>query len=132
MSARAFSPGFRCSVWDGVVLAVGVVGCAVLATVDVRLAFLVGFTVGHFFLFCNVFRMPRWLELIWSGVFVALCAATFQLGRPHWWETAAISSVVTVVVIGIAMRQPSYHGIGWQVLNPQLPTWWERKPAAEN
>lgn len=32
--------------------------------------------VGHFFLFCNVFRIARASELIWAGTFVVLSACT--------------------------------------------------------
>lgn len=127
MSTPTFSPGFRCSAFDIVVLIAGAAGCAMLIPYDLRLAMLVGWTVGHFFLFCNVFRMSRGLELLWSAVFVALCLATFQLGRPHWLETAAFSCVTTVIVVMIEMRRPSYHGAGWRAINPNLPGWWKQR-----
>jgi hypothetical protein len=94
---------------------------------DARIAFVIGFTVGHFFLFCNVFRMSRPLELIWSAVFVGLCYATFQTGQPGWVATAALSLLTTVIVVAIEMRKPSYHGIAWQAINPRLPEWWEAR-----
>jgi hypothetical protein len=83
--------------------------------------------VGHFFLFCNVFRVSRALELAWSGVFTVLAAATLASGYPGWYFTAAISLAMTVAVVALEMRKPSYHGIFWQRVNPRLPEWWNEK-----
>ncbi|CAK0748261.1 hypothetical protein CCP3SC1_1760005 [Gammaproteobacteria bacterium] len=33
---------------------------------------LIGLVLGHFFLFCNVFRVTRQTELIWAGAFITL------------------------------------------------------------
>jgi len=30
-----------------------------------------------------------------------------------------------VVVVVVQMRKPSYHGLGWQWINPELPNWWK-------
>jgi hypothetical protein len=125
MTTRTFSPGFRCSALDVVVLVVGTITCIAAAQFDLRSAFVIGFTVGHFFLFCNMFRMSRPLELIWSAVFVGLCVATFQTGWPGWIATAALSLLMTVIVVAIEMRGPSYHGVCWRTINPRLPEWWE-------
>jgi len=54
MKQSAFAPGFRLSVRDGLVLVAGIGAqscCRCLSGVGVH----VGFVVGHFFLFCNVF-----------------------------------------------------------------------------
>ena len=58
------------------VLAGGVVAAIVLSMFVWWQGFVVGFVVAHFFLFCNVVRMARPLEFLWSGIFVALAAAT--------------------------------------------------------
>jgi hypothetical protein len=66
MSLRPFAPGFRLSAIDvGVVLA-GAIGSFLVAQVESWFGLAIAFTVGHFFLFCNVFRMPRPLELAWA------------------------------------------------------------------
>ncbi len=130
MSASAFSPGFRCSAIDIVVLLAGAIGCGAMIPIDGRIAFIIGFTVAHFFLFCNVFRMARPLELAWAAVFVTLCYASFQWGRPPWPSTAGMSFVVTCLIIQLEIRKPSYHGIGWRTINPRLPEWWERQTSA--
>lgn len=89
------------------------------------------FVLAHFFLFCNVFRLARPLELVWAAVFVALAAGTLAIDIPGWPATAAISLCVTVVVIPLEMRKLSYHGVGWERINPGLRSWWESRGAEE-
>ena len=126
IAIHVFAPGFRLSVLDVIILVVGVVAAFGLAMVVWWWGFVVGFVVAHFFLFCNVVRMARPLELAWTGVFVALAAATVALDAPPGWPlTASVSLVTTVAVVIIEMRKPSYHGLGWQWINPGLPAWWE-------
>ena len=83
------------------------------------------FVLAHILLFCNVVRMARPLEMIWAGVFVVLAGATIVFDTPSWLVTALVSLLVTVVVVVVEMRKPSYHGVGWQAINPDLPQWWQ-------
>jgi hypothetical protein len=122
---HAFAPGFRLSALDVFILAVGVVAALALAMVVWWWGFVMGFVLGHFFLFCNVVRMARPLELGWAAVFLALAAGTVALDVPGWSVTASVSLVATVVVVMVEMRKPSYHGLAWQRINPGLPAWWE-------
>ena len=126
-SKNAFAPGFRLSVLDATILVFGATVALALATEVWLWGFLVGFVIGHFFLFCNVVRMDRSLELSWAAVFVVLVAATFALDIPGWQVTVSISLVTTVVVVAVQMRRPSYHGLGWQWINPELPKWWKSR-----
>jgi len=132
MLSNDFGPGFRLSVTDGMVLAVGLGLVAMLLSTIPWGAFVVAFVVMHFFLFCNVFRLSRSLELFWSAVFLLLSAGTILWSVPGWGMTATISLLVTLLVVAVEMRKPSYHGIGWRRINPELPTWWQlqvnRKP----
>ena len=121
----AFAPGFRLSALDVFILAIGGVAALALAMVVWWWGFVVGFVLGHFFLFCNVVRLARPLERAWAGVFLALAAGTVALGVPGWPVTASVSLVATVVVVRVEMRKPSYHGLAWQWINPGLPAWWE-------
>jgi hypothetical protein len=123
---RVFKPGFRLSTSDVVVLVVGMVVAAGLTQVDWMLSFLVAFVVGHFFVFCNVIRMARQLELVWAGQFLLLSSSTLLMGAPTWLQTFLLTLAGTVVLIVIQLRKPSYHGVFWQMLNPGLPGWWER------
>lgn len=120
-----FAPGFRISVLDGLVVLASILGAIALSMFSWWWGFVVGFVVVHFFLFCNLIRMSRALELLWAGVFVALSAATILGEFPGWVVTALVSLVVTTIVVIVELRKPSYHGIGWKTINPGLPHWWE-------
>jgi len=120
MKQQAFAPGFRLSVVDGFVLLSGGAGVITLSMIVWWWGFVLGFVLGHFFLFCNVVRMARPLELLWGGVFVALAGATIVLETPGWLVTALLSLVVTGIVVVVEMRKSSYHGVGWKLINPGL------------
>ncbi|MEZ0256419.1 MAG: hypothetical protein ACAI37_14135 [Chthoniobacter sp.] len=119
-----FRPGFRFSFRDAIVLGLGAFGTWHLWPESWLLAFVIAFVVGHFFLFCNVFRISRGLELCWAAVFVTATALTLKSTHPVWAAIALPTLVTTAVVIGIELRRPSYHGIGWQRINPDLREWW--------
>jgi hypothetical protein len=79
-------------------------------------------TLFHFFLFCNVFRIPRKLELLWAGLFVVNVAA-FSIFLPSelfgmglsgsfWFYVLACQTPITIFFIVIAIFLPTYHGIG--------------------
>ena len=123
-TAAAFLPGFRISVRDVIVLILGAAAAWWVARIDMSLNLAVLFTVGHFFLFCNVVRMARRLELIWTAIFLVLAACAQLLQTPTWNQTFAICLVATCVLVVIHARSPAYHGLFWQKLNPQLPEWW--------
>ncbi len=131
MQKHPFAPGFRLSVLDVLILIIGIVGAFALSMVVWWWGFVVGFVLGHFFLFCNVVRMARPLELAWSGVFVALASGTIALDTPGWLVAACASLSVTVLAVVIEMRKPSYHGVGWRWINPGLPAWWESRMATQ-
>ena len=121
---KDFAPGFRLSLRDVIVILIGIAAAAYLFRIEPWWSFIVAFVVAHFFLFCNVVRMARPLELTWAGVFLALASATLLAEVPGWPVTAAVSLVVTAVVVALQMRKPSYHGVGWQRINPGLRAWW--------
>ncbi len=115
-----------------VVLIAGVAGAILLGSLEWWLGVAAGFVLAHFYLFCNVFRLSRSLELIWAGIFVTLATTTVLWDTPGWWPTLGASLCVTVLVVALEMRKPSYHGIGWHWINPGLRAWWEThvaKPA---
>jgi hypothetical protein len=132
MKQAIFAPGFRLSVMDGFALLCGVATAIVLSTIEWWMGFVLAFVLGHFFLFCNVVRLARPLELVWAGIFVIMAVATVAFGSPGWWVTALVSLFVTGVVVGIEMRKPSYHGVGWERINPGLTAWWEAHLAQKN
>jgi predicted branched-subunit amino acid permease len=125
MSTPPFKPGFRIDAVDSVVLVAGAIGSVAAAQVEWWMGLVIAFTVGHFFLFCNVFRMARPLELAWTALFIALAVSTITTEKPGWQITIAVSLLATVVIIVVQMRRPSYHGVAWQRINPNLRKWWE-------
>ena len=118
---QPFLPGFRLSRLDVVFVIVALAATIVLAAMTWWWGFVVGFVCGNFFLFCNVFRVARPLELAWSTLFLTLAGATVTFDVPGWPVTAIAGLVATVGVILLEMRKPSYHGIGWKRINPALP-----------
>lgn len=129
MSNAIFAPGFRLSIIDVLVLVVGTAAIIFLSMYIWWWGFVPAFVLAHFFLFCNVMRMARPLELIWAVVFVGLAGATIATDSPGWLVTAVASLLVTVVVVIVEMRKPSYHGVGWQWINPGLTAWWQANVA---
>lgn len=123
MTASEFRPGFRLSLVDVVVLVCGTVG-AVAGWHGYRdLAVLGVVAVGHFFLFCNVFRVARRPELVWASVFVASVAVQ-RLAHVSWGVVILVVACTSSAVIANELRKPSYHGILWHRINPGLPDWW--------
>lgn len=122
---KEFAPGFRLSVRDVVVIVLGAAAAFYLAEIEPWWSFAVVFVVAHFFLFCNVVRMARPLELTWAATFVALAAATLLTKLPGWPVTIAVSLAVTAAIVALQIRKPSYHGLGWQRVNPGLRAWWD-------
>lgn len=122
-----FCPGFRLSVRDIVVLVFGAIASILAARVELWMGAVIGFTVGHFFLFCNVFRMARTLELIWAAIFLGLAGSSILYQVPVWYITFSVSLLATVVLVIVQIRKPSYHGIYWKRINPNLPQWWEQQ-----
>ena len=90
------------------------------------------FAVFHFFLFCNVLRAHRGLELLWAAAFIALWSCSFFLDVPEWGHTYALAFGLTVVVSIVQILLPSYHGAFWAVLNPRLPQWWEARTGSKS
>jgi hypothetical protein len=123
-STENFRPGFRISEIDVGVLMLGTLVSVLLARFDESFAVAILFTIAHFFLFCNVLRMSRPLELAWAALFVLLAASTILIGFPTWSHTFSVMLAVTAILAFIQVLQPSYHGAFWRRLNPNLPHWW--------
>ena len=119
-----FRPGFRLSEIDVGVLILGILASVLLARFDEPFAVALLFTLAHFFLFCNVLRMSRPLELVWAALFVLLAVSTILIGFPPWSYTLSAMLAVTAILAVVQVLRPSYHGVFWRQLNPNLPQWW--------
>lgn len=130
MAEPQFRPGFRLSALDVAILLAGATASVYAAGIERWFGVAVAFVVLHFFLFCNVLRMARPLELAWAGLFVVL-SATASFGYLTWPSVFAASLLMTVFVAVMQARAPSYHGVGWQRMNPRLPDWWQLSRASD-
>ena len=122
MVATEFSPGFRITALDAVILLACAIGSTLAAHVEWWLGLIVAFATIHFFLFCDVFRVQRPFELGWAILFVLLAGSTITFHIPGWSVTIASSLIATVALVTMEMRKLSYHGIFWQRINPRLFT----------
>lgn len=122
-----FRPGFRLSVFDFVFLALGALAAYFAFRLRSLPATIPAYVILTFFLYCNVFRIRRIAELIWAGAFTLLALASFYCGQPTWPIVFASGIALTIILIAREMRHPSYHGILWRSVNPQLPTWWDQQ-----
>ncbi len=76
-----------------------------------EISLLFAITLFHFFLFCNVFRLRRKLELIWAACFVVNVAAWSLAGHLGWRYILASQLPVTLVVVVTEIRSNGYHGV---------------------
>ena len=81
------------------------------ATGPTTLAWFPIVVVGHFFLFCNVFRLHQRLELVWAICFVGNCLAWSLTDQFSWSLVLLTQTPTTVLLIFFEMRKPRYHGI---------------------
>ncbi|MGY8641870.1 MAG: hypothetical protein ACKVJU_12350 [Verrucomicrobiales bacterium] len=136
--ANDFRPGFRFSILDAVILLAGSLYATQLIIKGIYFpGIMVANIVGHFFLFCNVFRICRRSELIWAAAIVLLSIASTFINVTTS-RTIAIPSAVVVISVLLAAyfiafetRKPSYHGIFWKKWNPDLKSWWEEQSKAQ-
>lgn len=125
-----FRPGVRFSAGDFVmIVAAGAFAWWAIGRDGMWLAKVTGFVVGNFLLFCNVFRVSRSLELIWTIVFVVLAGIRLRTGAIEWSTIYWTTGVLTALLVGIEMRKRSYHGAGWETINPGLRDWWLKEYA---
>ena len=104
-------PGFRFSWGDGLALAICGLLCWLTWPWLGRFALVFPITLGHFFLFCNVFRVRRSYELIWAGLYLLNVACWMLLWEFRWLGVLACQTPLTLVLIVLEVRSSRYHGI---------------------
>lgn len=87
------------------------------------LADLMLYVLGTFFLYCNVFRIFWKLEVAWAAYFCAIGVLATLTNAFSWHTAFLLGALGSVVVIGLHMRAPGYHGIFWKTINPALLDW---------
>ncbi len=108
--------GFRMMRWDPVAALL----CAALTWWSWRWlgawALIAPYALGHFFLFCNVFRVRRRDELVWAAVFVLSAALWVQVTTSVWPVLLTPLPLTAVILIATA-RSPQYRGAWCQRLS---------------
>ncbi|MEN3944061.1 hypothetical protein WJU23_22350 [Prosthecobacter sp. SYSU 5D2] len=112
--------GLRFSIGDAVILIVGVILAWWLHSQGNEMWWIVPVAVGHFFLFCNVFMVWRRWEMLWAGALVLNVLFHAAQGQLGWWPACGWQVPVTLLVIGLQMRSPWYHGVWAERVNPRL------------
>jgi len=125
-----FDPGFRMSVLDVAFLLLVIAASPLLAQFFVQLAVAALVATLHFFLFCNVLRATRPLELLWAAFFIGLWSSAYVWSVPSWPYAYGLTLLMTLIVTVVQIRLPSYHGAFWAVLNPKLPQRWANQREA--
>lgn len=104
-------PGFRFSAVDGLFLALCAGATVLLRETLGTFVWIIAAAAGHFFLFCNVFRVRRSYELIWTAVFLVNVTAWTWAERFSWPAVLSVQLPVTVLFIALEIRSPRYHGV---------------------
>jgi len=117
---KARTWGFRFSLTDALAIVVFLSAAGVLRGWNNPLWWVLVIAAGHFFFFCNVFRILRRRELIWAGLFILNIGAWAWLDHLTWPLVLLCQLPITAAVVAADMCAPSYHGVLASRLNPRL------------
>ncbi len=62
-----------------------------------------GMVVAHFFLFCNVFKVPRKLELLWAVLFLINSGLWLAAGNFNWRPVLFTQTPFTIAAIALTL-----------------------------
>lgn len=122
-----FKPGLLFNFRDILLLVAGVAIALSLFPQASRMSLVTAMIIGHIFVFSNVFRISHSREFIWSGCFVLIGSVTIISGSAGWLYTIIMMLLICIFAVGINMQKPSYHGVFWRRVNPQLEHWWTQE-----
>lgn len=120
---RRRTAGARFSAVDAAAIAICAGGTWALWDLAGAFVWIGAVALGHFFLFCNVFRVRRNYELLWTAVFLANFTGWLTSGAFSWLGVLAVQTPLTALLIGAEVRSREYHGIFSRRLNPDLDAW---------
>jgi hypothetical protein len=104
--------GFRPSATDIAAIVICAVATWRLLPEIGAFAWFLPITLGHFFLFCNVFRIRRKYELIWAACFLGNVAVwRFAVGEINPWGVLLCQTPMTIGLIVMECFSSRYHGI---------------------
>ena len=119
--------GFRFSLADAVLIAVFLAAAGGLRLLETPLWWLLLIVAGHFFLFCNVFRIGRRFEYFWAATFILNVGLWSLFGLLAWLTVLAFQIPITAALILLNLRASGYHGVFAKRLNPRLHDYLEGK-----
>jgi|JI9StandDraft_1071089.scaffolds.fasta_scaffold00651_10 hypothetical protein len=119
-AGRPRTYGFRLSAIDTIVLCVAILLTIVFWRPSNGISSIGLIVVLHFFLFCNVFRISRMPELVWGGIYLAMCTAMLCLEKFTPLFNIACIAPITILILFWSIRLPTYHGIFAKQWNPKL------------
>ncbi len=117
-----FNPGFRLSLTDIIFIIVAITIDIVAAFYSIPVAVILFLPVVQFFLFCNVFRVRRTPEILWCLLYM-ITVGIYLVYDLNLYIPLGSGLLIGAVFIIFEMRHPSYHGILWKHINPDLPAW---------
>jgi len=120
---RPRTAGFRFSLTDGIAISVCAVGTFLAWKWIGEFAFVAPITLGHFFLFCNVFRVHRNYELIWAASFIinfSFWVLGTEAGSIPYGKLLAVQLPITALLITLEICSKRYHGIFYRRTNPHV------------
>ncbi len=113
-------PGFRFSWGDAIAILV----CAVATWLAWHwlglFALVFPVTLGHFFIFCNVFRIRPIYELVWTGAYLVNMAYWLLFREFSWLGVLSVQTPLTLTLIVLELRSPRYHGAFYQKVQAKL------------
>ncbi len=112
--------GFRFSAFDALIVVGGAAVTIAGAIYFPLLAILAPFTLGHFLLFCNTFRVGGERSLLWIAALFANVVC-WGWARPEdlpWAAIVLTQLPVTALLIGQTVLGRNYHGIACERINP--------------
>jgi len=108
--------GFRFSAMDAFIFAGGLLTTIAIWYFDEFFALVIPYLLGHFFLFCNTFRIGGERSLIWVGSFLA--NVYIWLNTHNLVILLGIQALITFVLIVQCVLGKNYHGLACVQINP--------------
>lgn len=103
--------GFRFSATDALAIVAFALAAYAASFVIGSASLVILYVLVHFFLFCNVFRLRRPPELIWTGIFLANFALWMSVGEFDITRPLLAQIPVTILLIVMECRHATYHGV---------------------
>jgi hypothetical protein len=122
---KARTSGFRFFPSDAVVIVSVALAAIPLRRIENPLWWILAIVLGHFFLFCNVFRIRRWFEMAWALIFFINIASWLLVGELIWKNVLICQLPLTAGLLFAELQSRRYHGIFARWINPRLKDYLE-------